>query len=486
MKLSQLIKGLEQSTITGKASIEVLGIAYDSRQVRPGFLFVAIPGHQSNGREFIADAIKRGAATVVSEGPLALGVGIAHVQVSDARMALALLSRDFYGNPARKMETFAVTGTNGKTTTSFMIRNILKMAARRPGLLGTVRYEIGDHWMPAARTTPESTDIHSMIARMGELGCESLVLEVSSHALIQKRVLGIEFDVGIFTNLTPEHLDYHKDMESYFSAKRLLFSMLENQKKRSVAVINIDCEWGTRLAQEIQGADVITYGFREGADVWATEAGLSESGSIFNVKSPWGEWTISIKQVGHYNVQNALAAFTACCSRGIPPETAISGLALLESVPGRLDRVINPKGLHVLIDYAHTADALANVLQALKQITKGRVIVVFGCGGNRDTAKRRDMGEVAAHFADYSVVTTDNPRKEVPSAIIEQIVEGFDSPSQFEVQEDREVAIARGLELIGPNDVLLLAGKGHENYQEFANTVIPFSDREVAERLLGM
>lgn len=486
MKLSQLIKEIEPVAVTGKASIPIMGLAYDSRQARPGFLFVAMPGHCSNGIEFAADAVKNGATAVVSMEPLALGVGITHVQVSDARRALALLSRAFYGNPAADMESYAVTGTNGKTTTSFMIRSILKVASRKPGLLGTVRYEIGDHWIPASRTTPESADIHAMIGRMKELGCGSVVLEVSSHALMQSRVLGIEFDVGIFTNLTPEHLDYHEDMENYFEAKRLLFRVLEKQEKRAAAVINVDCEWGRRLAREIRGADVITYGFNDHADVVATEVGLSEAGSFFNVKSPWGEHSVSLKQVGHYNVQNALAAFTACCSRGISPEDAVTGLALLESVPGRLDRVINPQGKHVMIDYAHTSDALANVLQAVKQITTGRLIVAFGCGGSRDQSKRRKMGEVASRLADYSIVTTDNPRKEEPGAIIAQIVEGFESGAQFEVQPDREAAIARGLELAGPEDVLLIAGKGHENYQEFANTVVPFSDREVVERLCGM
>lgn len=417
---------------------------------------------------------------------MVLGAGVTHIQVEHARTALALISRAFFGNPAAELETYAVTGTNGKTTTSFMIRSILKMAARHPGLLGTVRYEIGDHWVQASRTTPESTDIHSMISQMKEHDCESLVIEVSSHALMQQRVCGIEFDVGIFTNLTPEHLDYHKDMEQYYAAKRKLFHFLEHQKKPSVAVINCDCKWGRRLAEEVDGCKVVTYGFGSDADVQATDIGLSEAGSFFNVKSPWGEHSITLKQVGHFNVQNALAAFTACCARGIPPETAIFGLSSLESVPGRLDRVINPKRLNVLVDYAHTADALANVLSAVKQITTGRLFVVFGCGGNRDTAKRKDMGEVAAALADYSIVTTDNPRKEDPNAIIAQIMEGFTSNDQFEVQVDRESAIARGLELIEPDDVLVLAGKGHENYQEFANTVIPFSDREVAERLLGM
>jgi UDP-N-acetylmuramoyl-L-alanyl-D-glutamate--2,6-diaminopimelate ligase len=289
-----------------------------------------------------------------------------------------MIAQAFYGGPVRDMETFGVTGTNGKTTTAFMIRNILKVASRKPGLIGTVRYEIGEQWLPAPRTTPESADIHAMIARMHELGCKSLVLEVSAHALTQSRVQGIEFDAAVFTNLTPEHLDYHEDMEQYFEAKRLLFQIIEKQNRGAVAVINADCEWGSRLAREIKDAKVVTYGFGEVADVCATEVGLSEEGSIFNVSSPWGEHSISLKQVGHYNVQNALAAFTACCSRGISPEDAITGLSLLESVPGRLDRVINPKGLHVMIDYAHTGDALANVLQALRQISTGGLVVAFG------------------------------------------------------------------------------------------------------------
>ncbi len=485
MKLNQLLKNIEPLSIDGKTNIEISGIVYDSRKSQPGSLFFAVSGHAADGLGFVESAVKNGAVAVVSEKPISLD-GVTNIVVENSRTALAYISKDFYGVPFAGMDAYAVTGTNGKTTTSFMIRNILKIASQNPGLIGTVRYEVGDHWISASRTTPESADIHQMLAKMNARGCKSYVIEVSSHALIQGRVRCLDFDVAVFTNLSPEHLDYHETMEQYFQAKRILFSMLESQKKPAVAVINGDCEWGLRLAKEVSGISVLTYGFSPVCDVCATEVGMSERGSIFNINSPWGEFSVQIHQAGHYNILNALAAFTACCARGISAETAIQGLSLLESVPGRLERVLNPQGLNVLIDYAHTSDALENVLTALRQVATGRLAVVFGCGGNRDTSKRKLMGEVASKIADFSIVTTDNPRKEVPSEIISQIVEGFDSADKFEIHEDREEAIKRGLEWITPNDVLLIAGKGHENYQEFANTVIPFSDREVVERILGM
>jgi len=485
MKLKQLLKEMNLAQIIGSGSTEVMGVAYDSRQVRPGFVFVAIPGCQLNGADYISDAIKRGAGVIVSEEGFTPGRGITHVQVPDARGALAYISGAFYEWPAAAMQTFGVTGTNGKTTVSFMIRDVLKVAGRRPGLLGTVRYEIGDHWVPASRTTPESADIHAMIHRMKTLQCDSLVLEVSSHAIVQERVAHIEFDAAVFTNLTHEHLDYHGSMECYFLAKQRLFTGLAAQQKTAVAVINLDDEWGRRLFREHVGSSKIGYGFDARAEVRGSAAKLSLEGTVFQADTPWGRLELRLRLPGRFNMHNALAAVAAAGAAGLPPEAIVQGLEGLQTVPGRLDPVAT-RGRRVFIDYAHTSDALENVLRTLREITSDRIVLVFGCGGNRDKDKRRKMGAIAARLADYSVITNDNPRREEPGVIVAQIMEGFDSTDQYEVVFDREEAIARGLELTRRGDVLLVTGKGHENYQEFADTVVPFSDREVVERLLGV
>jgi UDP-N-acetylmuramoyl-L-alanyl-D-glutamate--2,6-diaminopimelate ligase len=474
MELTQLLNGIQTLEISGDTSCEIAGIAYDSRRAKPGFLFVALHGEKADGAAYIEDAIQRGAVAVVSQTPCGLGGHFTCVQVADARLALARLAANFFGHPSSRFCTVGITGTNGKTTVSFMLRAIFKAAGRKPGLLGTVRYEIGDRVIPASRTTPESLDLQDMFAQMDRAGCDSAVMEVSSHALAQHRVEGVLYDAAVFTNLTQDHLDYHGTLEEYFLAKSRLFNQV-----RRFAVVNGDDEWGRRLLEEKKfPAGWVSYGFNAGADVRGLDPVTDVNGSRMRVESPWGNVDICLQIAGRFNLYNALAAFATASALGIPADVSVKALAEMPCVPGRLEAVPNSRNKRVYVDYAHTDDALRNVLETLREITAGRLVVVFGCGGNRDKGKRPLMGKVAARLADYAVITNDNPRNEVPEKIAAEIAAGFDSERKYEIVLDRKAAILRGLELIGKKDVLLIAGKGHENYQEFSGAVFPFDDRD--------
>ncbi len=480
MKLNELLDGIETVEITGDTACEITGIVYDSRRVESGTLFVALHGEKADGAAYIEEAIQRGAAAVVSQTPCAFGGSFPCIHVADARLALAQLAGSFYGHPAARLCMIGITGTNGKTTVSFMLREIFKAAGRRPGLLGTVRYEIGDRVLPASRTTPEAPDLQAMFAQMDRAGCDSAVMEVSSHALAQHRVEGIFYDAAVFTNLTQDHLDYHGTLEEYFNVKSRLFNQV-----RRFAVINCDDLWGRRLLSGKKLlAGRISYGFEEGAEVRGLNAVTDAAGSRMCVKSPWGDAEVSLQLIGRFNLYNALAAFATAAALGIPAEITVKALAEMPCVPGRLEAVPNTKGKRVFVDYAHTDDALLNVLGTLREITAGRLVVVFGCGGNRDKGKRPLMGKVAAKLADYSIITNDNPRNEIPEDIAAGIAAGFDSGRKYEIVLDRKAAIARGLELIGKKDVLLVAGKGHETCQEFNGAIFPFDDREAVREAL--
>lgn len=486
MRIETILQVVQPMTVKGPRQADILGIACDSRQVKPGWLFVALRGTKEDGARYVEDAIRRGAVAVVSEHNDWTRRDITHIRVEDARRAVAEIACAFYDNPSADLETYGVTGTNGKTTVTFMIRDILRAASRKPGLIGTVQYEMGERCIPANRTTPEAPDLQAMLAQMVSAGCSAAVMEVSSHALDQKRVWGIDFDVGVFTNLTRDHLDYHGTMESYYGAKALLFRGLGQMEKQAVAVINLDDAWGQQLANTGGGwSSLITYGMHPGAAVRATHVELGPQGSTFTIESPWGGVEVRLGLMGRYNVSNALAAFAACASRGLRPEFIAAALAAFESAPGRLEPIPTGRGFQVYVDYAHTDDALENVLTTLREVSPRRLIAVFGCGGDRDRDKRPAMGRVAGLLADVTILTSDNPRSEDPAAILHDIEEGMPEGARFESILDRETAIGRALEIAGPGDVVLLAGKGHENYQEFARTVIPFDDREVARRLLA-
>lgn len=484
MKLGKLLETVTTLGVKGPVDVEIGGLAYDSRQVKPGWLFVAVSGHHVDGAAYITAAVSRGAVAVVSENDLSLGAGVAHVQVPQARRALAEIANAYYGDLSRQMTVVGVTGTNGKTTTTYMIRNILRDGGFRPGLLGTVAYEVGGRSIPAARTTPEAPDIHALFQQMKEAGCDAAVMEVSSHAIALHRVHGIDFKVSVFTNLTQDHLDFHKDMDTYFNVKAQLFQAQEKGNGHA-AVVNIDDPWGRRLVEERKiDADVVTYGFSERAMVFASDPAITADGTRFHVSTPWGEARISLQLFGRFNIHNTLAALAVGGLCGVDLKQMARTLERIPAIPGRLELVPNRRGKKVFVDYAHTDDALKNVLSTLREICKGRLVVVFGCGGNRDTGKRRKMGDVAARLADYCIITSDNPRNEDPAAICAEIARGFDDPNRFEIVLDRRAAIEKGLRLAERKDILLVAGKGHETYQEFQGTIVPFDDREVVKEML--
>jgi UDP-N-acetylmuramoyl-L-alanyl-D-glutamate--2,6-diaminopimelate ligase len=487
MQIKKLIEVLSGAQVEGPLDRDILSIQYDSRRVTPESLFIALPGTKTDGHKYIEHAVQRGAAAVLVEKPVGAIRRATVICVPDAREAMARLAGQFYGHPHRKMKVIGITGTNGKTTTAFMIQRILKEAGIRAGLIGTVRYEIGERVIPAARTTPEAVELHEMMAQMVRQNCGAVVMEVSSHSLVQKRVLGIDFDVAVFTNLTQDHLDYHKTMDGYFDAKTLLFKSLSTNGKIGVAVINVDDPRGRELVAMPLKAARLTFGIEQEAMVRGQTLSVNCVGLKFEIRTPKGDDRISLPLFGRYNVSNALGAIGASLALGVKLPAMARALKSLPPVPGRLEQVDCGQPFKVFVDYAHTDDALKNMLTTMRESTQGRLLVCFGCGGNRDTRKRALMGRVAGELADFSVLTSDNPRKEEPRAIIAQIEEGFaraGGAAKYEVVEERREAIQRILAAAEAGDVVVIAGKGHETYQEFADTVISFDDREVAREYL--
>lgn len=485
MRLESIAQLVQPIRVRGPLNFDIEGIAYDSRQVKSNYIFVALHGSREDGGAYIEDALRRGAVAIISEEDRWPRRNIAHILVKNARRALAEISCAFYDHPSQKIPVIGVTGTNGKTTTAFMARDILAAEGREPGLIGTVRYEIGSRVIPAIRTTPEAPDIQFMLDQMVRSGCRSAVMEVSSHALHQDRAHGTDFDVGIFTNLTRDHLDYHGDMERYFDAKRQLFLSLGLRHKHATAVVNVDEEWGMELVRRNElHAKLLTFGEHPSASVRAVDVKIAATGTSFVVQSPWGVTEVRLKLLGRYNVSNALGAIAACGALGIPPERSAAALARMQTVPGRLERFVSPRGFSVFVDYAHTSDALERALDALRELKPRRLITVFGCGGDRDRSKRPLMGAAAHQRADYMILTNDNPRREKPEAIVAEIEQGIPTRERYEVIFDREAAIARAMALAQEGDMVLVAGKGHENAQEFASTVVPFDDRDVVRRHL--
>jgi len=485
MRTKQLLENVQVIAQRGCRDLDISGIVSDSRRVHKNDLFVALPGEHQDGADYIDEALRRGAIAIASEKKMPRLPGVGWVQVADARRALAELSCAFFEEPSSYLQTIGITGTNGKTTTSFIVKAIMEAAGRVPGLIGTVQYEIGERVIPATRTTPEAPELQALLRQMLVAGCQSAVMEVSSHALAQQRVWGIDFDVGVFTNLTNEHLDYHKEMDRYFAAKSKLFSGLGHRKKRGVAVINLDDEWGRRLCDGHHlHVQEITYGFSSDAQVRAEHVNIDENGSTFDLCTPWGDEQVVLPLMGRFNISNALAACASCGALGIDPALMVDVLSRMESVPGRLEEIQNNQGIKVFVDYAHTPDALKNVLTTLRDCTDGRIIVAFGCGGDRSRDKRSMMGTMAAHMADHSIITTDNARTEDPEEIAAEVLAGFGEGMSVEVILDRREAIARAIELAKPGDLVLLAGKGHENYQIMGHTVSPFDDREEARSVL--
>jgi UDP-N-acetylmuramoyl-L-alanyl-D-glutamate--2,6-diaminopimelate ligase len=485
MQLKVLAAAIPTRRIIGSLDREVESIAYDSRRVQRDGMFVALRGEKSDGHRFTEQAIEKGASVIVVEQEEHCGRATCLV-VENTRTALADLAASFHRHPASRLKMAGVTGTNGKTTTTFLIKHVCEKAGLRCGLIGTVRYEIGERLLPAVRTTPESLDLQELLAQMVNAGCKAAAMEVSSHALAQNRTVGIDWDVAVFTNLTRDHLDFHGTMENYFDAKVRLFAELAQQKRKAQpsAVVNLDDRYGGHLIDRIGNAvPVVTYGMGARADFRASNYRMEFGGTSFQLDARGKSYLVRVPLIGRFNVSNALAALAAANALGISVREAVLSLGKTPQVPGRLEMVPAKRQFQVFVDYAHTHDALLNVLKTLRELAPRRLIVVFGCGGNRDREKRPLMGRVAAENADYSIITSDNPRKEDPDAIIAEIEKGFRS-ERYEKVLDRAEAIARAIALAEPRDIVLIAGKGHEPYQEFADHTIPFDDVQVARRAL--
>src|SRR5437870_12429373 len=485
MQLKTLLAATPVREIIGPTDRAVESIAYDSRRVQRDGLFVALRGEKSDGHNFIGQAIEKGAAVIVAERaekhPRATCV-----VVENTRSAMADLSARFFNFPARKLKLAAITGTNGKTTTTFLIKHICEKAGLRCGLIGTVRYEIGERVLPAARTTPESLDLQELLAQIANAGCRAAAMEVSSHALTQERVRGLEWDVAVFTNLTQDHLDYHGTMENYFESKAKLFTQLTQQqkKRKPVAVVNMDDRYGEQLLDKIDTKiSVVTFGMGVRADFRASNDRMEFGGTSYQLDARGKSYLVRLPLIGRFNVTNSIGALAAAEALGVNVRSAVLSLGKAPQVPGRLELVPAKRQFQVFVDYAHTPDALGNVLKTLRELQPHRLITVFGCGGDRARQKRPLMAEMADRLADYSIITSDNPRKEDPSAIIAETEKGFRS-NRYEKIVDRTEAINRAVALARPRDIVLVAGKGHENYQEFADYTIPFDDLQVARRAI--
>ena len=463
--------------------MNIEGICYDSRQAQAGDLFVAVKGYQTDGHKYIDQALAAGAIAVVLQDEVPVAAGVAVIKVSDSRKALALLADAFYEFPSKKLTMVGVTGTNGKTTTTHLIAAIWRKAGVKPGVIGTIHNVVGDKVLPVTNTTPESLDLQKLLAQMVDEGVGGVAMEVSSHALALNRVAGVDYRVAVFTNLTQDHLDFHGTMEEYLAAKAQLF-----QTDIEYAVINADDAAAVKLKKISQGK-VYTYGIEQSADVIATDIQVTPQGVNYTVQGPWGEHKLALKLTGRFNVYNSLAAYTAAMAMGYTTEIVIEALNQVSGVAGRFELVDKGQRFAVVVDYAHRPDGLENILTTARQITSGRLITVFGCGGDRDRTKRPIMGEIAARYSDLSVVTSDNPRTEDPNAIIQDVVPGVQriaSPENYLVIADRRQAIWRAIEMAQEGDVVVIAGKGHEDYQIIGKTKYPFDDRLVATEALAV
>jgi UDP-N-acetylmuramoyl-L-alanyl-D-glutamate--2,6-diaminopimelate ligase len=459
--------------VVGDASVEIADLAYDSRKAGPGALFFCVPGEKVDGHDFAAQVVEAGAMGLVVERELEIEV--TQVVVGDARAAMAPLAARFWGDPTSKLRVVGVTGTNGKTTTAFLVREVLEAAGISCGLLGTVKQVVGGVEEEVVRTTPEAIDLQATFRRMLAMGDRACAMEVSSHAMSLHRVDAIHFEVALFTNLTQDHLDFHADMEDYFLAKRKLFATLGP----GTAIVNVDDPYGRRLAGEFECVTFSAEGAE--ADYSTRDVAFDASGATFTI----GGVAVRTGLPGHFNVANALGAFAASAVLGVEAETAAAGLARAARVPGRFEPIDEGQGFTVLVDYAHTPDSLENVLRAARRLTEGRLISVFGAGGDRDRDKRPKMGRAGAELSDLTVVTSDNPRSEQPEAIVAEVAAGAGEAPELEVEVDRRAAIALALARAEPGDTVVIAGKGHEQGQEFeGGRKIPFDDREVAREEL--
>ena len=492
MELRALLAELDAPSVVGDAAQPVRGIAYHSREVHPGFLFAAIRGLTHDGLTFVDEAVARGATALLADRPMPAGGVLAGrpespaiIRVADARRALAQVSAAFYGHPSRRLRLIGVTGTNGKGATTYLIEAILRRAGRPCGIIGTMGMVIDGVVAASDRTTPEAPELQRVLRTMLERGREYVAVEVASHALALERVTGCGFTVGVFTNLTRDHLDFHHSMEAYRAAKARLFAMTDPS---GWVVLNAD-DPAAGVMRAVSRARVMTYGLARPADVRGRDLTLHLRGSEFTADTPAGSVRVTLRLAGAFNVANALAALAVGLTQDVPLATIAEALAAMPGVPGRFEAVEEGQPFAVVVDYAHTPDGLENVLRTGREITRGRLIAVFGCGGDRDRTKRPMMGDIAARWADHVIVTSDNPRSEDPQAIVDEIRPGIEAGRTgrdvyVDIQPDRRRAIAAAVAAAAPGDLVVIAGKGHEPYQEIAGTRHPFDDREVVREAL--
>jgi len=486
MKLRDFIPHLDKPAVSGSLDTEIAGLAYDSRKVGPGIAFVAIRGTHADGHSYISKAIELGAAAIIAEQAPAEDATVPWVHVRHSRIALAQAAAALNGHPAKALTIAGVTGTNGKTTTAFLLHHLFNTAQMRSGLLGTVFYDLGggEH-VPATHTTPESLEIQELLGSMRDNGCRACAMEVSSHALDQDRVFGLPFAAAIFTNLTQDHLDYHGTMEKYFEAKVRLFQIAADSSSRSTLVINADDAWGRKLIQRFEHTGrVVRFGFGVGCDYRAVNVRYDFTGTTFELEAKGRSFLVRLPLIGDFNVYNALGALAAAQGVGLNLREAIKHLQNAPQVPGRMERVSENTRFQVFVDYAHTPDGIENAVRTARALRPGRLITVFGCGGDRDRGKRPKMAAAAEAGSDICVLTSDNPRTEDPLQILNDAKAGFARPQKHAVIVDRREAIQTALQHAREGDIVLIAGKGHEDYQDIQGKKHPFDDRKIARQYL--
>lgn len=481
MDLREILKGIKVKTSEKIAGININKVTDDSRKVSAGDLFVAVRGYSLDASNFVDSALKSGARAIVTEKDFGSPKGVVRILVDDTRAAMSVIADNFYDHPSSKLKIVGITGTNGKTTITYLMEGIIKASGGDAGVIGTINHRIKGKVLPSKNTTPGPLELQGMLADMVESKIDYAVMEVSSHSLDQGRVENVLFDVGVFTNLTSDHLDYHKTTANYFKAKKRLFDKL---KTKGVAILNADDKKVASLKRSIKSR-VVTYGVKKKADVTAKDIALSMNGTRFTVNAPGMSFKICTKLIGIHNVSNILAAVAGAIALKIPRECIIKGIESVECVSGRLEAVDARQSFKVFVDFAHTEDALFNVLSLLREVARKRIVTVFGCGGNRDRTKRPLMGKVACEYSDHVIITSDNPRFEDPRAIIDEIERGVKGRfSNYDIVLDREEAIDRALGLASKDDIIIIAGKGHESHQVIKDKSMPFDDREVAFRIL--
>ena len=481
MKISEIInKSRLNAELKLRDDIEITGLHYDSRKIKPGNIFFAIKGLKDDGNKFVTDAINNGAVLIFTEDDIHIQSAVPAVMTNEIRKLMAEYSGIFYGDPSSKLKLIGITGTNGKTTTSYLIRSFLNEAGYRTGLLGTIDYQVGDQKTESKLTTPDSVEVNMMLSEMVNSGTQFCIMEVSSIALVMERVYGLKFDTAVYTNLTSEHLDFHKDMDNYFAAKKILFDNLQESGK---AISNSDDSYGHSILEDCR-AKKFFYSSREESDLRSFNEKLSLSGLEFDVNWNGRTYTLKSDLSGRFNIYNILASVSTVLQYDIDMPMIQSSLLKFQEVKGRFNRVKLPNGAIAVIDYSHTSDSLKNAIESAREIVDeekrfGRVITIFGCGGNKDRTKRPVMGELAAGLSDQAIITSDNPRFEEPMDIIEEIISGIKDKKNFEVIENREEAIKKGLEISREGDIVLICGKGHETYQEVKGIRTHFDDKEI-------